>query len=284
MTASADPTVHRLALWRRLVRIRNESGVSQRQLAETLGWPLRDLLLVEAVLDGVHDGRLLTLLDHHGIADDAQAHYQAVQALNRRDLPLSSEVRLLLGYERVATTIRTFEPLVIPGLLQTRAYAEAVLSLFAPPEDVGPLVEARLARHDLFDRDDAPEMTFLIDESALHRWAGTAGAGAEIMRGQLDHLRQMARNPRVRIQIVPYGAGLHEGVKGPFVILEFANPGQAGLLYLEDAKGDLVRADSADLGQHLERFGKLAGIAAPTHRLDDFLGRALADLGATPQP
>jgi hypothetical protein len=282
MTGSADPTVHRMALWRRLENARVESGLNQQQVAEAMGWAFQDFLLVEAVADGIDDGRLLALLGRYGILDVTRDLYQAVHVLNPREIPLSAQVRVLLEYEKLASGIRTFEPFVIPGLLQTAGYAEAALRLFASPEEVGSLVEARLARRAIFDRRDMPEMVFLIDESALHRWAGSAGAGPAIMRGQLDRLRQISRDPRVRIQIVPYDVGLYEGVKGPFVILEFADPGRCDLLYLEDAKGDLVRAGSEDVERYFERFTSLADCAASARDLDGFLDRALTGLNASP--
>ena len=280
MTADADSTVPRLTLWRRLERARIESGSSQSQVAEALGWALPDFLLVEAVVDGLDDGRLPALLDYHGIAGEVRDLYQAVQALSRRGVSLSREIRLVVEYERVASTIRTFEPFFIPGLLQTRAYAEAALKLFASPADVGPLVEARLARQEIFGREDVPDMVFLIDESTLQRWTGAGREGSDVMRGQLDHLRQVARNPHVRIQVVPFAAGLHAGMKGPFVILEFADREQSDLLYLENAEGDTVHAGSADVRAHLERFRNLSDSAAPTEDLYGFLDRALENLNA----
>src|SRR5689334_16229272 len=116
MTGSADPSVHRLALWRRLRGMRFETRVSQEQVAQLLGWELADLLLVEAVADGIDDGRLLTLLNHYGIADDVRDLYQSVQAPHPRGILPSKEVRVLLEYEKAASVISTFEPFVIPGL------------------------------------------------------------------------------------------------------------------------------------------------------------------------
>ncbi|WP_433825884.1 DUF5753 domain-containing protein [Actinoplanes sp. CA-015351] len=278
MTAGADPTAHRLTLWRQLTITRIQSGWDPKQVADALGWPLADLLLVEAVADGITDGRLLTLLDHYGLTDQVQHLYQAVQPLTVRDTPLSREVRLLVEYEKVASSIRAFEPFVIPGLLQTRAYAEAVLSFFATPAELGPLVQARMARQEILDSDDAPRMHFLIDESALHRWAGASGTGPAIMRDQLEHLRQSAANPQVRVQVVPYSAGLHEGVKGPFVILGFTTAGHGELLYLEDAKGDVIRADPEHGASYLDRFGALSAIAALPEDLDAAVDRALEGL------
>ncbi|MCO8274948.1 DUF5753 domain-containing protein [Actinoplanes sp. TRM 88003] len=242
----------RPALRNRLRTARTDSGASPAQVADALGWSLVDFLAVEAVAGPIDDGRLSALLDHYGLLD----HAIPVAGLGE-DL-LSREVRLLATYEAEASSIRSFEPALVPGLLQTRQYAEVALGLFAARDAVGPLVEARLARQALLDRDDRPPMRFLIDESALHRWAGATGDGPEIMRAQLDRLRLLARHPRIDIRIVPYSAGLHDGLKGPFVVLE-----RPELLYLEGEKGDVVRTGPDEVHIHRERFDTLSGLAVP---------------------
>nr|WP_221381378.1 DUF5753 domain-containing protein [Actinoplanes polyasparticus] len=242
----------RPTLRNRLRGARTDSGASPQQLAAALGWSLVDFLAVEAVAGGIDDGRLSALLDHYGLAD------QRIPASGLGEDVLSREVRLLATYEQEASSIRTFEPYVIPGLLQTREYAEAALSFFATAGTLEPLVQARLARQVLLARDDGPAMRFVIDESALHCWEGAAGDGPRIMRAQMDRLRQLAAHPGLDIRVVPYRAGLHEGIKGPFVILE-----QPDLLYLEDAKGDVVRAGPEEVRAHRERFDVLSGLAVP---------------------
>lgn len=269
MTADADPRVPREALRRRLEQARIEAGASHAQVAAALGWSLPDLLLVAAVADGVDDGRLAALMSHYGIPAEARDGVQAPPAG-----PLNEQVRVLTAYEGGAEAVRTFEPFVIPGLLQTRAYAESVLRFYAPPEGLAALVDARLARHPLLEAGDGPSMTFLLDESALHRWTGADEPGRALMREQLEHIRRMARLPRVRIQVIPYAAGVHEGVKGPFVILDSADP----ILYLEDAKGDVISVDADDVRLYGERFEGLAAVAAGPEELDAFLDRALTDL------
>jgi hypothetical protein len=276
MTASADPTDSRLVVNRKLTSARVASGRTLEQTAGLMGWSLTELLLVEAVEDGIDDGRLDALLDHHGITRDA--HVEAVRALPRRDVQLSEELRILLAYETAASAIHAFEPFVIPGLLQTRAYATIALSFYVAPEDLQAHVEARLARQGLLAGGAAPEMSFLIDESALHRWSGTTGDGPAIMREQLVHLRAVAQNPRVRIQVVPLGSGMHEGMKGSFVTLDLADAEPGKLVYLEDAKGDVVRVGPSEAAPFGARFGSLAALAAPPQDLDAFLDRALASL------
>ncbi|BCJ47428.1 transcriptional regulator [Actinoplanes ianthinogenes] len=278
MTASADPTDPRLVLRRKLTSAREASGRTLEQVAAAFGWTVIDLLLVEAVEDGIDTGRLDALADYWGIS--AGGEIEAVRALPRRDIQLSQELRILFAYETVAAAIDTFEPFVVPGLLQTEAYAEVVLGFYVASGDLAAHVHTRLARQSLLAREDAPEMRFLIDESALCRWSG---AGSAVMREQLVHLREAARNPRVRIQVIPLSSGPHEGMRGSFVAVDLATAEPGKLVYLEDENGDVVRVGPAQAAPYGDRFERLADLAAPARDLDAFLDRALARLDGVPE-
>jgi hypothetical protein len=249
MTADADPVVPRQALRRRIEQAIEERG-GRRQVAASLGWNLSDFLLVAAATEDVAVDRLDELTSAVGFSP-------------------SREVRALVEYEAAATAIRTFEPYVVPGLLQTRAYAESVLRFYAPAESLAAVVDARLARQSLLERDDRPDMTFVMDQSALHRGVTAGDEGQALLREQLHYLRQLAQ--RVEILVIPYSAGVHEGVKGPFVILESDAP----ILYLEDAKGDTISVDPEFIRLHRERFANLKALAVPA---EAFIARTLEDL------
>src|SRR5262249_14551798 len=130
----------------------------------------------------------------------------------------TSETIKYFGYEASASIIRQFEPLVMPGLLQTEEYTRAVLNLHEIPADKADLyVASRRERQELLDREDPPEFFFIIDESVLLRSIG----GKSVMQRQLQHLLRLARYPRVTIQVLPFSIGVHPGLRGPFVLLEF---------------------------------------------------------------
>ncbi|MER5457649.1 helix-turn-helix transcriptional regulator [Micromonospora sp. NPDC002389] len=134
------------------------------------------------------------------------------------------------GIEAEATALRSFEPLCVPGLLQTETYARALLSgggLFADDE-VEQQVTNRLDRQAALTRDRPPLFTVVIDEYVLRRRIG----GQEVMREQLRHLGKTgSAMPRVRIQVVPLAAGAYAGLGGPFVIATSANGDD--VVYLE---------------------------------------------------
>lgn len=189
--------------------------------------------------------------------DPRPALWQRLGTTRDLDDPLSAEVRLLVEFEKRAHRIHTFEPLLIPGLLQTREYAEVALGLYVPPSALDQQVAARLARQALFDNADAPLTRFLIDEAALRHWPG-----AEVRARILE----AAGRPRVDVRIVPFRAGLHEGVKGPLVVLELDD---GDILYLEDEKGDVIHTEPAAVRRYAERFERLSAFGVPAA---DFLG------------
>lgn len=123
--------------------------------------------------------------------------------------------------ERVAVRLRTFEPLLVPGLLQTEAYAHAVLTdrIVGNSGDAEDLVAARLARQAVLTRDENPaKYVAVIDEWALRRPVG----GATVMSEQVAHLIKVAQWPNVVIQVIPASTGVHDGLAGGgFSVAEF---------------------------------------------------------------
>jgi transcriptional regulator with XRE-family HTH domain len=293
MVESPDPAVQRLALRLQLRKIRMEAGLTQKQVAKSLDWSPSKLLRIESGEVSVSTTDLQALLTHYKYKDPRRSEEMVRMAQGSRksiastyDDVLSREVQLLRRYERAASIIRQFEPNFVPGLLQTREYAEVMHKLFASPEDsaktIERRVEARLERQELLERDDLPEMFFILDETVVRRWVGVEeddSLGPAVMRRQLEYLKKLGDNPRISIQILPFKAGAHQGMKGPFVILEFADPSVGELLYMEDVKGSYIsREDPADTRPYLERFWDMESRATTRDELDAFLDDTLQDM------
>lgn len=123
--------------------------------------------------------------------------------------------------EARASALRTFELVVVPGLLQTEDYARAVFRtrVKATDDEIDEMVAARMERHAILTRDDPPMLWVIIDEGVIRRPVG----GTYVMREQLNSLIESARKPNVVIQVVPVAIGAHEGFRGPFVIADFAD-------------------------------------------------------------
>ncbi|WP_423202958.1 DUF5753 domain-containing protein [Micromonospora kangleipakensis] len=145
--------------------------------------------------------------------------------------------------EREATSLRSFETSVLPGLLQTEEYAHAVLSSGPLADDeVEGYVAARVARQAaVFDRPRPPLTVFVVDEAALRR------GEPKIMHPQLDHLVAMAQRPRVLLHVLPLRAGFHPGQAGPFVIASVDDGDDVA--YLDDQAAGRTTKDVAALWQ-----------------------------------
>ncbi|MEV5411708.1 helix-turn-helix transcriptional regulator [Thermopolyspora sp. NPDC052614] len=139
-----------------------------------------------------------------------------------------------LDIEARATSLYSYEPLIVPGLLQTEAYARAVIAMSGRRFDVDEQVEARLERQRILAADMPPMLVAVMDEGVLHRPVG----GTEVMSDQLMHLLDMAERHDIVIQIVPLAVGAYAGLAGPFVVAEFEG-GEAA--YIDNAlAGDVV--------------------------------------------
>lgn len=240
-------------------RLRRQAGFTQRQAAEGLGWPPSKIVRIEAGAVAVDQPDLQALLDHYrvvdrrdvdqlvGLAEAPMGSFQGYRAI------LPADTVKYFYYEALASAVRQFEPIVIPGLLQTDSYARAVLEAHDIHGDqADQLVASRRERRSLFDRTEVPELFFIIDESVLNRLVG----GRSVMRDQLMNLAELAAHPQVTIQVMPLSRGAHAGLRGPFVSLEFPSAYDPDVLYLENGlDGDRTIVDEPDLaGRFLERF------------------------------
>lgn len=142
--------------------------------------------------------------------------------------------------ESRAVAIGYFSTMVVPGLLQTREYAEATIRAAHPDaaeEQIQRWIEVRMTRQQLLDRDEPLLLTAVIDEAVVRRLVG----GPAVMRGQLAHLIAQAQRPDVQIRVLPFAVGCHPSPDGPFDIFRMAEPypdaacmqTPAGAIYVE---------------------------------------------------
>ena len=161
--------------------------------------------------------------------------------------------------EAEATTLRWWEPLVIPGLFQTEDYARAILAAEpgADPDVIDEHVTGRMERQAILDRADAPQIWSLVDEGVLHRRIGDD----KIMRDQLEHLADLSARPKVGIQVVPSLAGAHAGLLGAFIVADL--DGSPSMVYLETSAEGYDTDSPAVVAQAVLRFDTLRSEALP---------------------
>ena len=249
-----------------------------------MDWSLSKVIRIESGTVSISTNDLRALLGHYKIVDPGRIDGLVALGKAARDHTWWSEYRdiapsgllQLIGYESAASARRNFEPLLIPGLLQTREYARAVIPALdekISPNRVDALVELRIKRQELVDRPNPPQLSFLLDEAATRRLTG----GPKIMRHQLHHLMNVAERPNVTIQVLPFSAGIHQGMRGSFVVLEFPDAADDDVLYVEDAEGGLViREDQEEIQAYKKIYERLRSVSLKSKEALSYIGR-LAD-------
>jgi len=176
-----------------------------------------------------------------------------------------------VGLEAEATGIRYFQSTIVPGLMQTPAYARAMHEAGIPkftPERIDQLIEVRLTRQRVLVRKPPVRLEVILDEAVLHRLVG----GAEVMKGQLDRLIEMSNQPNVSIQVIPYSAGAHPAMDSTFNILEFAGP-VSSVVYVEGLVGWIYVERSPDVDRYRQVFEHLRTVASAPRESVELIAR-----------
>jgi hypothetical protein len=283
--SSGGPTVLRILLGANLRRLRETRGITR----EDAGWQIRaseskisrmelgrvsfkerdvaDLLTLYGLDDGSERDRLLAL------ARDANQpgwwhHYSDV---------LPSWFQPYIGLESAASLIRNYEVQFIPGLLQTRDYARAVVRLGHPratPEEIERRVDLRVNRQQVLHRGDPPQFWAVVDEGALRRPVG----GPKVMRVQIEALIEATSLPNIRVQVVPFRIGGHSAHGGSFSILRFAEPDLPDVVYVEQLTSALYLDKRDDIEQYAIVMETLCIEADPPERTRDILRRIAEEI------
>ena len=267
-----------------LRRLRLVGGRTQREVAEALEWSPSKVIRIENGQVGLSVTDLRALLAYYDVTDQAVVGELAKLARSskpklfgryRGELP--ADTIKYFEYEAAASAIRSFELLVVPGLLQIESYTSTLLEVYGTPDGLREAIFA--TRHDrqhLLMQKQAPKAHFIVDEQALLRPVG----GPAVMREQLQHLLAAAKRPNITIQVLPLARGAHVGLQGTFTILEFGDSDDADVLYLEGRAG----ADRTYVGEwtaadsHRKAFAALASMAEPPSAFASYVMQALASL------
>jgi hypothetical protein len=184
----------------------------------------------------------------------------------------------LIEYESASFIIRNFQPMLIPGLLQTEEYATTMIQNLSPQStahEVSTAVELRMKRQQLLQQREMPLMFFIMDEAAVRRLVG----GQEAMRRQIQRLLDESDKPAVTIEVVPFSAGAHPGMQGPFMLFEFPDAEDDDALYLEGpSESKWNRDDPEEISSFRERFEVLRELSLGPQGSVDLLRRLLAEL------
>jgi transcriptional regulator with XRE-family HTH domain len=271
-----SPTVRRRELGALLRKLRTEKGLTVEQAAEQLMFSMSKLSRMETGHGAATPRDVRDLCVLYEVTDQSERdHLMALAREGKQqgwwqpyDLPYSTYV----GLEAEATSIRTFHPSVVPGLLQTEEYARAVHDAAAPELQIGSLtpdvveqrVKARLRRQTLLRNVNPLGFWAVLDEAVMHRVVG----GPRVMEKQLGHIIEMTAFRNVTVQIVPYGVGAHPAPGSMFNILEF-EAAVSDVVYVEGLAGWIYIERPEDVSRYNRVFARLAEMALdPTGSTD----------------
>ena len=268
MEDNMSPLLLRRRLRTELLTARLEKELTQQQVAKAMDWSLSKMNRIEKAKSSISVNDLKVLLPFYGITDEERIDEMVDLARAARRTPwwrrrysefASPQLLDLIDYESAATGVNQFEAMFVPGILQTEEYASAVLQVIygeqSAPETVAALVELRTRRRDLLTSDKAPSFSFVLDESVIRRLVGSPAVTSR----QLEHLVDVAKLPNVTMRIVPFAAGLHPGMKGPFEVVQFEDMPDENIVFVEGQGETFIVDDPADTGNYLKIFQRITG-------------------------
>jgi transcriptional regulator with XRE-family HTH domain len=260
--------VRRRRLGSELRRLRESHAIKLEEVAEQLGLAPSTLSRIETGKAPTKTAYLTALLELYGVTDPAQRQILMDMAREGHrkgwwavyDDVLPTGFGIYVGLEAEATGLRVYETQVVPGLLQTREYALAVLKEVnkrETPEQLSRLAELRLRRQDVLERDDAPDLWLILDEAVIRRPIG----GHEVMSAQLGRLVTASQWPNVTLQVLPFSSGAHPALSGPFSIIEFPERATADVVYVDSWSGAIYLEKERDVRTCAEAFDRLRAAA-----------------------
>jgi transcriptional regulator with XRE-family HTH domain len=265
-----SPLVQRRRLRTELRRARGGAGMTQGEVARAMDWSLSKVIRIETGAVGVSTNDLRALLSLYEIDDQdrigelvelARASRQS-STWNTYRGDISPQFLQFLEYEEAASVLRSYEPLLIPGLLQAEEYAATIIQGLpdpgTPPELIRKRLEIRQIRQRLLEQEAPSTFSFVMDESAIQRLFGQQN----IAQGQIARLIELANRPGITVEVVPFSAGLHRGMLEPFQILEFSDPEDSDILFVESSRDMILSHDEAgEIAGYREVFEELRSIS-----------------------
>lgn len=285
MSQSASPTVRRRRLAAELRRLRERAGLTGDQVAHRVGWSASKLSRLENAhtAPGAAELRqLLALYDVEGrYADEllALAHEAAGKGWWEAFSPtLPPDYAALIGMEAEARSALSWEPLIVPGLLQTGDYAREVTNGYleridpVPPSETQRRVAARLVRQQVLTRDNPLRFSAVLDQSVLYRRFGNR----HVMRSQIRQLLELSERHNISLRILPLD-GRHPIGTGAFVLLQFGEVNDVtyqDVVYIENLTGGRYVEEEDEVFRYKRSFDRLTDLALDEQKSREMLTAA----------
>ncbi|MCA1189399.1 MULTISPECIES: helix-turn-helix transcriptional regulator [unclassified Saccharopolyspora] len=259
------PVIRRLELGLELRRMREAAGVEPKEIAELLRWDVSKVSKLENGARTISAAELDRIAERCGIDHDRteRVHQLAKEARKRGSYGRVQDwARSYVGMESVASELLIHYGDMIPGIMQTKAYAEALLAqaISVRQEDVGRIADSRVARRARLTSENPPELSVILGEPAIR---GVVGGG-EVMKEQLETLLELARLKHVTLQVLPLADWAHPSLDSSFTIISLAEPVKT-ILYLEGLTNADYLAGSHHLKSYTLVFNRLRVAALSEH-------------------
>ncbi|MGW4466949.1 helix-turn-helix domain-containing protein [Micromonospora sp. NPDC004704] len=262
------PTVRLRRLAAELRGLRESAGLSRDEISEQTNINSVTLYRIETAKARPQKRTLLTLLDKYGVTDDArrtelvELSKQATQLgwLQAYEAELPEDYTTYISFESEARSVRNYQSLLVPGLLQTGEYTRSIVTAslpYATDNEIQQRVETRMQRQASITKNDPLKLWAIVDEAVLHRRVG----GPKVWGEQMRHLFNLTGEPHITFQVVPYEVGAHGGMHGAFAVMDFPHVDDRELVYIENMTGALYLETEADVRRYAEMFDQLRAAA-----------------------
>ncbi len=278
------PTALRIVLGTQLRRLREARGITAGAAGQAIRASHAKISRMELGRVSFRERDVTDLLTFYGIADEQERH-AFLTLVRRANVPgwwhqyseiVPSWFEIYLGLEQASSVIRTYQPQLVPGLLQTRDVARAIIQLGHPlrsPDDIERRLALRMTRQEILTQPGAPQFWAVMEEASLWRLNGRP-----VMREQIQHLIKMAELPNVALQVIPIYSGAHVALGGPFSLLRFSELDLPDIVYLEQLSSALYLDKIEDIQHYREIMDRLSVQAKTPTETVNFLGTILKEL------
>jgi len=239
-----------------LKQFREAAGLTGEQVAEQMGWSVAKVYRIEGDRVRVLARDVQRLLKLYGISgEQADAVMELARMARVKDWwhqysgAIPEWFQFYVGLEAVASAMQEYNAELVTGLLQTEAYARAVMTAAMRSdgeEEMERQIAVRLERQKRLTAPDAPALWAVMNEAVLHRQVG----GPDAMRDQLAHIGQLAARPNVTVQVLPFTAGAHPAMLGSFTVMQFPDPADRDVVYVETGTGALYLEKPEDVRRY----------------------------------
>lgn len=253
------PVISRLKLGRILRTLREQAGLTLEQVEADMDLSRSGLSRVEKGQQSIHPMIVRAMLESYQapMEDWEEILELARESRKKSDWQVfGASVNAYVSMEAEATCVRNFEPMMVPGLLQTKEYAEQVFSLDKPQSQMRNLA-IRLKRRERLTGFEPLDFHAIVDEAVFQRRVG----GPVVMREQAEFLIESMKLPSVTLQVIPDSVALHHGLRGAYSVLSFPPDTIPDVGYVDHAGGSLQLTNTAEVNRLIHRFQELAGLA-----------------------